>query len=101
MFNEYVPGPGQYNPNPKKVLNAISYPYTIGSRPKSKGIRERLQVPGPGNYDVKGAMKGYGPKFGRSKRQDLNDGLAEYVPGPGAYNTPIIPSNVPAAPKIR
>lgn len=46
-------------------------------------------------------MQGYGPRFGKSRRQDLNDGLAEHVPGPGAYNAPTLPANAPVAPKIR
>jgi len=45
-------------------------------------------------------MRGYAPKFGRAKRADLNNQMAERVPGPGAYNVPIVPTNVPTAPKI-
>jgi hypothetical protein len=58
-------------------------------------------VPGPGNYDVGESIRRHGPKFGRARRQDLNEQLAEDVPGPGAYKTPTVPANAPTAPRIR
>lgn len=45
-------------------------------------------------------MDKHGPRFGVSRRADLNDSHSGSVPGPGAYNVPTVPINIPTAPKI-
>ncbi len=86
-----VPGPAAYDQ--KNIIKAKNLPRCVIGRGPQRHVdmTTRREVPGPGNYDIKGANS-TGVKFGRDYRgRDLSkDG-----PGPGAYKIPVKVADVP------
>lgn len=79
------PGPGQHNPDFKKVKNdAPRYGFGSESRNSSK---LKNYVPGPGNYELR-TLIGDGPKQTMHATIDYTPAKKEnaFKPGPGQYN---------------
>ena len=92
-----VPGPGQYNPDPRARLPATTFKYSIAGRPTSAS-REAV-APGPGAYDVKAPREKAGTMFGKDSRKPLSQSFSQLVPGPGAYDSASSTAKRYAAPK--
>ena len=82
--NDYVPGPGQYEPNVQFVKEKGPQ-YKVGSEHRMKGEINTAYVPGPGQYEIDRNPKGKKAKFGSEPR-----GLKKFneTPGPGYYKLP-------------
>lgn len=74
-----APGPGQYQP---KDPNNVSSKYGFGTAQR-KGAPLRVDMPGPGAYNLQGLVGSDGPKYSAAKRRDMNRSSA--TPGPGTY----------------
>ena len=76
------PGPGTYNPNKEKVMNATaSAGIGFGLRSSIDSPKTHI-APGPGAYDTQKKTIS-GSKFGTSTRPDIAQ--KSVVPGPGNY----------------
>jgi hypothetical protein len=81
--NDFVPGPGKYNPNQDYVLEA-SPNFGIGKSQKSFGSSfDGNPNPGPGTYLKKSTLSG--PKWGFGSGPRVESKKDE-VPGPGSYS---------------
>lgn len=89
-FKTLCPGPGDYNPNNnvlstiKSVSNCI---FDKARRNEEEIVNpkiERVEIPGPGWYNVKNGQVPEGPKF--SMRGVRKIPKIKNVPGPGAYD---------------
>ncbi len=90
-----VPGPGKYSPNLRPIEHKISQKYlqmlrdphsiTFGGRIES--VTPNRDIPGPGQYDVKGTLNELGTsvKIGHSARNDSLERFITSSPGPAAY----------------
>jgi len=85
---EAMPGPGEYNPNHKLVLEV--YPgIAMSTGPRTeKDITTRKHVPGPGHYQLKSTLQG--PKFGFGIGLKCKQKRDDNIPGPGTYKVPCL-----------
>lgn len=93
--NKDLPGPGNYNPDPKKNKD---YKYSMRIRPQSAS--DLMNNPGPGAYNLRkidsDLLKNNAIKFGNEKKHKDPDFTYLKNPGPGQYafdKTPIIHKN--------
>ena len=96
-MTNFVPGPGQYNPDTKARLPATTFKYSIAGRPASAS--RGTGAPGPGAYDIHGSKERVGAKFGKDERKSLSQSYGQLVPGPGAYDSLSASGKKAAAPK--
>ena len=83
-IQNFVPGPGQYNPDDRARKAATAFKYTMAGRPSS-AVRTS-GAPGPGSYDLRVNKINKGVRFGKDTRKGLGDTATRAVPGPGAYD---------------
>ena len=79
-----MPGAGTYNPDFKAVSKSLPK-YSMKGR--SNNMNTKLNVPGPGTYDINLTNKRNNPSFGfgSSVRKAGSSGGNYETPGPGAY----------------
>ena len=68
---------------------------TIGNSQRSDMVN-RMKIPGPGNYNIKGDLERSGvdnPRFHMGIKNDTSALLNSNFPGPGTYETDIKPTH--------
>jgi hypothetical protein len=95
-----VPGPGQYNPNPKVIEEANSnryflflsinvFSFSFGQKPLESFLKPS-DIPGPGAYQMRSTFltSGSGGRIGTAKSRNRISKSFSEVPGPGTYAAP-------------
>lgn len=86
--NRDQPGPGQYTPNDPALSKGTRVGFGTSIR---QGLSSRIRSPGPGTYEMHGAIGRGSPMFTATGKQPVSylkkaSGLCP-SPGPGAYNS--------------
>lgn len=81
------PGPGEHEPDYMKVSQKAPK-WGFGSETRSTGSKYNLQVPGPGNYQIKSLVGSEGKKITLHQKLKFSPEMKEHgsKPGPGAYD---------------
>ena len=93
----FVPGPGQYNPDSRLRQASTTFKYSMAGRPATATTSNA--APGPGAYDANLVREKGGIHFGKDSRKGLSDSTSHFVPGPGAYDSAIASAKKQSAPK--
>lgn len=83
--NDFIPGPGAYNPDVRMSKENISG-IKIGSEKRDqKRMLGSNDNPGPGNYNTSHGLGGPSYMIGSGSRSNLKN---DQTPGPGHYKVP-------------
>lgn len=94
---DFVPGPGQYNPDTKLRQSSTTFKYSMAGRPATS--KNESNAPGPGAYNQELIKEKSGVRFGKDSRKPMSSSYTAFVPGPGAYDSATAAVKKHAAPK--